>query len=102
MTVFSADEIERIVYELSDLRKVASREQIDANEEYTNFRTSNRIFYEMIICGDIETPENKTIFKEMLKMKRKLEAGEDQYSVDTKLGQFMAKKYIDPVTEKLK
>jgi hypothetical protein len=41
------------------------------------------------------------IFKEMMKMKRRLESGEDQYSVDVKFGQFMADKYLKPIVEKL-
>ena len=100
--VFSADDIERIVASLLKLRKVSTKSDIDANEEYTEFRTSNRVFYEMIMSGELEHPQNNMVFKEMMKMKRKLEAGEDQYSVDVKLGQFMATKYIDPITEKLK
>ena len=38
-----------------------------------------------------------SIFKQMMKMKRKLENGEEQYSVDVKFGKFMAENYIDPV-----
>ena len=40
------------------------------------------------------------IFKQMMKMKRELESGKDQYSVDVKFGQYMADKYIDPVINK--
>jgi hypothetical protein len=54
------------------------------------------MFYETILNGQFE-PE---IFKEMMKMKRKLEKGEDQYSVDVKFGQFMADKYIAPALKK--
>ena len=41
------------------------------------------------------------IFKEMMKMKRRLESGEEQYSVDVRFGKFMAEKYIDPLTHKM-
>jgi hypothetical protein len=36
----------------------------------------------------------------MMKRKREIEAGKDQYSVDVKFGKFMAEKYIDPVIKK--
>jgi hypothetical protein len=42
-----------------------------------------------------------TIFKQLMSMKRKLEEGEEQYSVDVKVGQMMAEKYLDPVLSKL-
>jgi hypothetical protein len=56
------------------------------------------MFYETILNGQFEP----TIFKEMMKMKRRLESGEDQYSVDVRFGQFMASKYIDPVSKNFK
>jgi hypothetical protein len=37
---------------------------------------------------------------EMMKRKRELESGKDQYSVDVKFGQYMADKYINPVINK--
>ena len=42
-----------------------------------------------------------SIFKEMMKMKRKLESGEDQYSVDVKFGKYMGSIYLDPIAKKL-
>ena len=90
----NADEIERIVAELSLLKDSLSKEELDV--KYTDFRTKNRMFYETILNGQFE-PE---IFKEMMKMKRKLEKGEDQYSVDVKFGQYMTDKYIAPALKK--
>jgi hypothetical protein len=90
----NADEIERIVSELNFLKDSLSREELD--NKFLDFRTKNRMLYETILSGQFE-PE---IFKEMMKMKRKLEKGEDQYSVDVKFGQFMADKYIAPALKK--
>jgi len=90
----NADEIERIVAELSLLKDSLSKEELD--NKFLDFRTKNRMFYETILNGQFE-PE---IFKEMMKMKRKLEKGEDQYSVDVKFGQFMADRYIAPALKK--
>ena len=96
---FTADQIEEIVGKLSKLKETHTLEQINELEEYTDFRTKNRIFYEMILSPEgMDVP----IFKEMMKMKRRLESGEDQYSVDVKFGKFMAAKYIDPVAKNLK
>ena len=56
------------------------------------------MFFELILSeNDIQ---NNVIFKQMMKMKRELESGKDQYSVDVKFGQYMADKYIDPVINK--
>jgi hypothetical protein len=55
------------------------------------------MLYEMVFSKE---GVNDMVFKEMMKMKRRLEAGEDQYSVDVRFGQFMAKEYIDPVIKK--
>ena len=44
-------------------------------------------------------PSNVSIYKNMMKMKRKLEGGEDQYSVDVKFGEFMAEKYLKPIVD---
>jgi hypothetical protein len=92
--VFTADEIEVIVEELTRLKQKMTIEEINSMEKYNEFRTTNKPFYEMIL-----SPEgvNPVIYNEMIKMKRRLEAGEDQYSVDVRFGQFMAGKYIDPV-----
>lgn len=92
---FTADQIEEIVDKLIKLKETHTVDQINALEEYTEFKTKNRMFYEMILS---EAGLDQVIFKEMMKMKRRLEAGEDQYSVDVKFGRFMAHKYIDPVS----
>ena len=94
---FTADQIEKIVSELTQLKETNTIEQINQLECFEDFRTKNRMLYEMII-----SPEgvNDSIFKEMMKMKRRLESGEDQYSVDVRFGKFMANKYIDPVIKK--
>jgi len=95
--VFTADQIEQIVEELTKLKGKCSVEEINAMPQYNDFKAQNRIFYEMIISTE---GVNQVVFKEMMKMKRRLEAGEDQYSVDVRFGQFMAGKYIDPVIPK--
>ena len=95
--VFTADQIEKIVQELTLLKQSCTPDEINANPEYTQFREQNRIFYDMILSDE---GINQPVFKEMMKMKRRLEAGEDQYSVDVRFGQFMANRYIDPVIKK--
>ena len=96
--VFTADQIEQIVEELTKLKATHTLEELDAMTEFLDFKTQNRIFYEMIISDE---GVNEVVFKEMMKMKRKLEAGEEQYNVDVKFGQFMSTKYIDPVIKKI-
>lgn len=94
--VFTADEIEKIVNELTFLKQNCTLDEINSNPEYDSFREQNRMFYDMILS---EEGINQPVFKEMMKMKRRLEAGEDQYSVDVRFGQFMASRYIDPVVK---
>ena len=91
----SADEIEQTVKNLLSLKDSKTRSQLDTL--FLDFRTKNKMFYETILDGQFQ-PE---IFKEMMKRKRELESGKDQYSVDVKFGQYMAEKYIDPVKSKL-
>jgi len=95
--VYTADEIETFVKELSELKGKITIEEINNMEKFNDFKSQNRIFYEMILSKD---GVDNTIFKEMMKMKRRLEKGEDQYSVDVRFGNFMANKYIDPVINK--
>ena len=90
----NADEIEKTVSELLKQKDQLTREELD--NTYFEFRTRNRLFYETILNGEFQ-PE---IFKEMMKRKRELESGRDQYAVDVKFGQFMAERYIDPVVKK--
>ena len=90
----NADTIEKIVIELLVLKDQKSKEELD--EQFLEFRTKNRMFYETILNGQFEP----VIFKEMMKRKRELESGKDQYSVDVKFGQYMADKYINPVINK--
>ena len=98
MASFTADQIEQFVGELTELKKTNTPEQINSMERFNDFKEKNKIFYEMIL-----SPQgmDTLIFKEMMKMKRRLESGEDQYSVDVRFGKFMAEKYIDPITKKL-
>jgi hypothetical protein len=96
---YTADQIEKIVAELVELKSQGHDIQsVNKMESFTDFRTSNRMFYEMILTED--NIHKNPIYKQMIKMKRRLEAGEDQYSVDVKFGQYMADKYIDPVIKK--
>jgi len=88
-----ADEIEKIVERIIELKKTKTAKQINEMTEFNEFKTQNRYFFETLLEGPLDT----VIFKQMMSYKRRLEAGEDQYSVDVKFGQFMAEKYIDPV-----
>jgi len=93
---FTADQIEQFVVKLETLKQTHTPEQIHEMEEFMDFKAKNRMFYEMILSKE---GLDQTIFKEMMKMKRRLEKGEDQYSVDVRFGQYMASKYIDPITQ---
>ena len=90
----SADDIEKTVTDLMDLKEKVSKIELDS--QFLEFRTNNRMFYETILNGEFEP----VIFKEMMKRKRELESGKDQYSVDVKFGQYMSDKYIAPVLSK--
>jgi|LakMenEpi03Aug12_release.lakeMendotaPanAssembly.Ray.scaffolds.fasta_scaffold1239970_2 hypothetical protein len=92
-----ASEIERIVNSLIKLKETKSKEFIDNLEEYLEFRTNNKLLYETVLSNDMDM----SIFKKMMSMKKKLEDGDDQYSVDVKFGQYMADKYLDPIVKKL-
>jgi hypothetical protein len=99
MVVFTADEIEEIVKKIIIFKKDGKTlEELNEMDEFLDFRTSNRMFYELILSDD--DVSNNPIFRQMMKMKRRLESGEDQYSVDVKFGQYMADKYINPVIKK--
>ena len=90
----NAIEIETIVEKLLLLVKDnSSKEHIDTLEEFKDFREKNKVFYDLILSGG----HDPVIFKQMMKMKRRLESGEDQYSVDVRFGTYMSEKYIDPV-----
>ena len=92
----NADQIEEIVNELLELKKTKTQQEIDQIEKFADFKSKNKVFYGVILSSDMDV----SIFREMMKMKRRLEAGEDSYSVDVKFGEFMAGKYIDPVIKK--
>lgn len=89
-----ADDIEKIVKELLLSKDVFPREELD--KRYLDFRTSNRMFYETILNGEFDN----LIFEQMMKAKRKLELGQDQFSVDQEFGQFMADRYVTPALKK--
>ena len=89
----NSDEIESIVNKLLSLKKDKSFSEIDSMDEFDLFKKNNKLLYETVLSDNMDM----TIFKQMMKMKRKLENGEDQYSVDVKFGKFMAEKYIDPI-----
>jgi len=93
MAIFTATEVEEIVKKIQTLKNLKhTSDEITEMEEFLEFRTSNRMFFELILA-DNNIQEN-IIFKQMLKMKRELEGGKDQYSVDVKFGQYMADKYL--------
>jgi hypothetical protein len=89
-----ADEIEKVVKELLIVKDTLPRDRLDT--QFQEFRTRNRMFYELILEGNFDP----VIFNEMMKRKRELENGSDQYSVDVKFGRYMSEKYIDPVVKK--
>ena len=82
--------------QLLELVKSSPRNEIDALEEFSFFKEHNKTFYELIL----NKQHDPVIFKEMMKMKRRLESGEEQYSVDVKFGTYMSEKFIDPVINK--
>jgi len=92
----NADQIEETVSRLLELVNTHPREYIDSLEEFSSFKKCNQTFYEIIL----NKQHDHIIFKEMMKMKRRLESGEDQYSVDVKFGTYMSEKFIDPVIKK--
>jgi len=92
-----AVEIEEVVNKLLYLKKHISIEQINELEEFKQFKEENKIFYEMILNDNMDMG----IYRQMMKMKRKLESGEDQYSVDVKFGKYMAEKFVDPVVKNI-
>ena len=92
-----AIEIEEVVNKLLYLKKHISIEQINELEEFKQFKEENKIFYEMILNDNMDMG----IYRQMMKMKRKLESGEDQYSVDVKFGKYMAEKFVDPVVKNI-
>jgi hypothetical protein len=90
----NADTIEKHVKNLLELVKTKSDEEINVLTEFDDFKKNGgKLLYEMILKNEFDP----LIFKEMIKMKRRLESGEDQYSVDVRFGKFMAEKFIDPV-----
>jgi len=90
-----ANEIEKTVNEILELKNKGVSVEV-LNEKFKTFKESNNLLYEMVLSKDMDI----LIFKKMMTMKRKLEDGEDQYSVDVKFGKFMAEKYIDPIIKK--
>ena len=93
----NAIEIEECVYSLMELKKSKNKSEIDSMDSFIPFKTKNKMLYEMTLSDEMDL----NIFKQMMSMKRKIEFGEDQYSVDVKVGQMMAEKYLDPIVKKL-
>jgi len=93
-----AEEIERTVNKLIDLLKTNTVEEIESMSEFDSFKKgAGKMLYQMVITNTFDN----SIFKEMMKMKRLIESGEDQYSVDVKFGRYMAGKFIDPVVKNI-
>lgn len=88
-----SSEIEEVVNKLLSLKKIKSISEINELTEFDTFKKENKLLYETVLSDNMDIP----IFKQMMKMKRKLEDGEDQYSVDVKFGKYMAEKFIDPI-----
>ena len=98
--MISSDEIEKITYMILELKKTKSNEQfeiiVEKIPEISEFKKNNKLLYKTILEDDF----NMEIFKEMTQMKRRLEQGDDQYSVDVNFGKFMADKFVNPVVNK--
>ena len=92
----NAEQIEETVSKLLELVNTHPKEYIDSLNEFSFFKKNNQTFYDLIL----NKQHDPVIFKEMMKMKRRLESGEDQYSVDVKFGTYMSEKFIDPVIKK--
>ena len=92
-----ADIIEKYVYSLLEYKKTKPRSEINDIPDFDEFKTTNKLLYETVLSDDFDIG----IFKQMMAMKRKIEDGKDQYSVDVKFGKFMAEKYLDPIVSKL-
>jgi hypothetical protein len=90
---FTASQVEEIVNELLELKKTLSIDEINCMEKFNDFKSKNQLFFNTILSDQMDP----VIFKQMMAMKRRLESGEDQYSVDVRFGEFMSKKYIEPV-----
>ena len=90
----NADDIEKIVGELLLAKDIYPKEVLD--QRYLEFRTKNRMFYETILNNEFDY----LIFEQMMKAKRQLESGRDQFSVDKQFGQFMADRYVTPALKK--
>ncbi len=90
----NADDIEKIVEELLLAKDIYPKEVLD--QRYLEFRTKNRMFYETILNNEFDY----LIFEQMMKAKRQLESGRDQFSVDKQFGQFMADRYVTPALKK--
>ena len=91
-----ADDIEAIVNKLLKLKKTGV--DINSLSEFDDFKFHNKLFYETVLSDTFDP----IIYKQMMIMKRKLEGGEDPYSVDVKFGEYMADKYIAPVVSQTK
>jgi hypothetical protein len=85
-----ASEIETIVNKLLELKKEYSIEYINTLDEFKEFRTTQRMFYETILSDSFDP----VIFKMMMENKRKIENGADSYAIDVEFGQYMAERYI--------
>ena len=92
-----AVEIEETVNKLLYLKKHMSISEINEIEEFKQFKEENKLFYEIVLSDNMDM----NIYRHMMKMKRKLESGEDQYSVDVKFGKYMAEKFVDPIVKNI-
>jgi hypothetical protein len=92
----NASEIETIVDQLIKLKSTKSVAEIELLPEFNDFKLKNKLLFDTVLSESMDY----SVFKKMMQMKRKLEDGESQYSVDVKFGKFMAEKYIDPVVKK--
>jgi len=79
-----------------EIKKTKSIVEISEMPDFSEFKKSQKLLYETVLSDGMDM----SIFKNMMNMKRRLESGEDQYSVDVRVGQMMAEKYIDPVVKR--
>ena len=91
-----SEEIEIYVHKLLELKKYKTTDEIDLNTETLDFKTKYPDLYKIVLSNEMDIE----IFNKMMICKRKLENGDDPYSVDVKFGEIMAERYVYPLINK--
>ena len=94
-----AKEIEQTVYNIrKDLLQRSYLSEDDLKKEYKTLFDENPMLFSMAIKPDF----NNEIFNTLITYRKKIESGEStQEDMDVAFGKVMAKKYVDPIVEKL-